>query len=79
MSAYPTKVQTNRILNLVWELHLLVGRSCAEVMGALLATKTMARLGYRGTGRIETYQQAKACIQILERWVEEKRREHQQG
>ena len=75
----PNSLQINRILTLVWELHTLVGRSCAEVMGALLATKTMERLGYRGTGRIETAEQADACIRILEHWIEVKRNEHKQG
>ena len=75
----PNRVQLNRILNLVWELHLLVGRSCADVMGALLATRTMERLGYTGSGRVETSEQADACIRILEGWIERKRSEHQQG
>ena len=75
--APPSRYQTNRILVLVRELHQLVDRSCAEVMVALLSTETMSRLGYRGTGRIETAEQADAGIRILESWIRKKKHEHQ--
>ena len=75
----PNSLQINRILNLVWDLHSLVDRSCADVMGAVLATRTMERLGYKGSGHLDTAEQADACIRILEHWIEVKRDEYKQG
>lgn len=72
----PSSEQLNRILELTWELHLLVGRSCTEIMRALLATRTLRSLGQTGDGLLDE-PQARACIQILENWIWKKKHEHQ--
>ena len=58
---------TNRVIELAWELACAKGRTCLEVMRAVLSTKTLARLGYSGTGHL-TQRQADAAVAILELW-----------
>ncbi len=69
MDPMPSTGQLNEIAELTREFAELVGRSSVEVMGALLSTKTLGRLGYRGDGCIDTDEQARACIAILSNWI----------
>ena len=76
MDPTPSSEQLTRIVRLTRELAELCGMTNADVMAALLKTRTLRRLGYRGNGRIETKQQAEACIALLENWIG-KKHEHQ--
>lgn len=60
--------QLNRVGALVKRFGAMRGRSAAEVTAALLDTKTLKRLGYRGDGHL-TPTQAEAARQILETWI----------
>ena len=74
MATIPSSDQMTQIVRLTWELAELCGMTNVDVMAALLDTKTLRGLGYRGNGRIETEQQAQACIALLENWI---RRKHE--
>lgn len=72
MATIPSGDQMTQIVRLTWELAELCGMTNVDVMVALLDTKTLRGLGYRGNGRIETEQQAQACIALLENWIRKK-------
>ena len=76
----------NRAMDLAAEFAQMRGRTCLEVVRAVLATRTLARLGYRcdpehgdwGTGNV-TQEQCDAAIAILEIWIRRASEQHQQG
>ena len=68
MATLPTSEQMTQIVRLTRELAELCGMTNVDVMAALLNTRTLRGLDYRGNGRIETEQQAQACIALLENW-----------
>lgn len=72
----PSSEQLNEIISLSWELHELTDRSCADVGRALLASRTLKQAGYNGNGRLETAEQADACIGLLKAWIRKKRDGH---
>ena len=74
MATLPTSEQMTQIVRLTRELAELCGMTNVDVMAALLNTRTLRGLDYRGNGRIETEQQAQACIALLENWI---RRKHE--
>ena len=68
----------NRAIDLAYEFARMRGRTCLEVIRAVLATRTLARLGYRGDGHL-TQDQCDAAIEILGIWIMRANGQHQQG
>lgn len=58
----------NHLSDLVRQFADMRGRTCLEVMRAVLATRTLANHGYTGGGRLSQIQ-CQAAIAILEVWI----------
>ena len=68
---YPATAETlNESVRLTWELHLLVGRPCADIARAVLATRSLHDLGQTGDGHL-TQEQAEAYIRIVKHWIDQ--------
>lgn len=68
----------NVALDLIAEFAHMRGRTCLEVTRAVLATRTLANLGYLGNGHL-TQRQCEAAIAILRNWIRRSDELHQQG
>lgn len=68
----------DRAIDLAYVFARMRGRTCLEVVKAVLATRTLARLGYKGGGHL-TQHQCDAAIAILEIWIGRANGQHQQG
>ena len=79
MDPIPTSDQMTQIVRLTRELAEICGMTNVDVIAALLNTRTLRGLGYRGNGRIETEQQAQACIALLENWIRKRHGELEIG
>jgi hypothetical protein len=60
--------QIVRIANLAADFARMRDRSVTETMAALLSCRTLATLGYDGSGHL-TKKQARAAEQILTGWI----------
>lgn len=66
--ARPSAESLNRVTELVRKFAQMRGRTCLEVIRAVLATRTLARLGCDGGGDL-TCEQCDAATSVLEGWI----------